>query len=64
MIFLFDLPEIESGRTRVYVVVGKLSKQAHFARNKSSHINAKDAAEHVYKEIYEYHALPREIISD
>lgn len=63
MDFIFDLPVTASGADGIFVVVDKLSKQAHFmAVNKT--LDAQDTAQVYIQRVFPLHGLPDKIISD
>jgi hypothetical protein len=63
MEFVFDLPVPSSGKSGIAVIVGELSRQAHFL-NLHPKFDAVDLAHLYLHEVYRHHGLPRVLISD
>ena len=63
MDFIIGLPKIKKKNDSIFVVVDKLSKEAHFITVKSTYkvIHIVDI---FLKEIFRLHRIPKEIISD
>ena len=60
--FIKHLPE-SAGYTQIMVVVDRFTRRAHFIRLEEK-ATARDVAEVFHKEVWKYHGLPTESISD
>ena len=63
MDFITGLPKIKKQNDSIFVVIDKLSKEAHFIPMKSTY-KAMNIADIFLKEIFRLHGIPKEIISD
>jgi transposase InsO family protein len=63
MDFITGLPRMNKQHDSIMVVVGKLTKAAHFVPVKTTYTTA-NIAEIFMKEIARFHAIPRTIVSD
>ena len=62
MDFIEGLP-VSEGKDKIFVVVDRLTKYAHFMAIKKSY-SAKEIAEIFCKNIYKLHGFPKVIVSD
>ncbi|MCO5580733.1 hypothetical protein L7F22_034603 [Adiantum nelumboides] len=63
MDFIFGLPKSIHGNTRIWTIVDRFSKQAHFIPVKKT-IKAHQMATLFISQIFKYHGLPSSIVSD
>ncbi|MCO5560882.1 hypothetical protein L7F22_014502 [Adiantum nelumboides] len=61
--FIFGLPKSIHGNTRIWTIVDKFSKQAHFIPVKKT-IKAHQMATLFISQVFKYHGLPTSIVSD
>ncbi|MCO5595346.1 hypothetical protein L7F22_049388 [Adiantum nelumboides] len=63
MDFIFGLPKSIHGNTRIWTIVDRFSKQAHFIPVKKT-IKAHQMATLFISQVFKYHGLPTSIVSD
>ena len=63
MNFIIDLPKIKKHNDSIFVLIDKLSKESHFIPMKSTY-KAMNIVDILLKEIFRFHRIPKEIISD
>ncbi|MCO5581212.1 hypothetical protein L7F22_035090 [Adiantum nelumboides] len=63
MDFIFGLPKSIHGNTRIWTIVDRFSKQAHFIPIKKT-IKAPHMAQLFISQIFKYHGMPTSIVSD
>ena len=63
MYFITDLPKSKKQNYYIFVVIDKLSKEAHFIPVKLTY-KAMNIADIFLKEIFRLHGIPKAIISD
>ena len=63
MDFITELPE-STGYTEIWVIVDRFSKMAHFIPLKAGEKSADHLARIFLKEVWRFHGLPNNIVSD
>ena len=63
MDFITSLPKSKKQNDSIFVVIDNLSKAAHFIPLKSTY-KAVNIVDIFFKEIFRFHGIPKEIISD
>ncbi|MCO5593953.1 hypothetical protein L7F22_047972 [Adiantum nelumboides] len=63
MDFIFELPKSIHGNTRIWTIVNRFSKQAHFMPVKKT-IKTHQMATLFISQVFKYHGLPTSIVSD
>ena len=63
MDFITGLPKSKRKNDSIFVVIDKLSKEAHFIQVKLTH-KVVHIADIFLKQIFRFHGIPKEIISD
>ncbi len=63
MDFLMPIPESKNGHNAILVIIDRLTKMAHFIPT-TDKVTAKETAELFLQNVFRYHGLPDDIVSD